>query len=330
MAPLLTVDGPVDELSRRRFLTTTTAAAGLLAAGCSSGDGAAGADTRKRTRTIRHAGGVTEVPLRAQRAVTLGEALTGHLASVGLLPIAGPPDMVDWLTPYQDLLEPGMDLESMQVIGAAEEPNLELIARLTPDLIVLERDAIGFYPDLSGIAPAVVIDRPSNAAWKEAFDQTVHAAGRDAEAARVRERYRAALTGVPDGAAQTVVTFLRGRGSGEFRIDGPGGFGGSVAEEAGFGVDKGGAGGEPSDYGYVQFSAEQLSVADGDLLVMPAREEGPSSTEQIEINPLWPQLPAVRSGNVLRLPNSVYNGGSYVAAELLVEALSRAVGGGGA
>jgi iron complex transport system substrate-binding protein len=266
------------------------------------------------------------VPLRAQRVVTLGEALTGHVASVGLLPVAAPRDMVDWLTPYRDLLPGNVDLGSMQSIGTAEEPNLEVMARLAPDLIVLERDAMAFYPEFARIAPAVVIDRPSNAAWKEAFDQTVHAAGREPEAARVRQRYRDALDAVPAGAAQTVVTFLRGRSSGSFRIDGPGGFGGSVAEEAGFGVDEGGAGGEPSDYGYVTFSPERLSVADGDLLVIPTRAEGPSSTAELEKSPLWAQLPAVHSGSVLGLPNSVYNGGTYVAAELLVGALSRAVG----
>lgn len=314
---------PVENATRRQFLAAL-AAGGLLAAGCGTGDADPPPDSG--TRTIRHTGGVSEVPARAERVVSLGEALTGHLASVGLLPIAAPDDMAQWLEPYRALLPAPEGLEAIPSIGTAEEPNLELLARLRPDLIVLERDAIDFYPELSAIAPAVVIDRPSNAEWKQAFEQTVDAAGRGAEAQVVRARYRDALAAVPAGAAGTTVTFLRGRGAGTFRIDGSGAFGGSVAREAGFGVDEGGAGGEPSDFGYVEFSAERLAVADGELLAVPTRPGGPSTTTDLEAGPLWATLPAVQADAVLRLPNSVYNGGTYVAAELLVRALADATG----
>ncbi|WP_214364337.1 ABC transporter substrate-binding protein [Pseudonocardia sp. H11422] len=312
----------VTNATRREFLTML-AAAGLLTAGCGGGSGAS---QERPTRTVVDAVGTVEVPVRPQRVVTLGEALTGHLASAGLLPVAAPDRMVDWLDAYRELLPPGADLDAIVSIGVAEEPNLELLARLAPELILLERDAMDFYPKLSEIAPAVVVDRPSNAAWRLAFDQTVEAADRAEEAEVVRERYRRTLADVPQAAGRTTVTFLRGRGSDGFRIDGTGAFAGAVAAEAGFGVDDGGAGGTPSEHGYVEFSPEQLTVADGDLLVVPTRP-GRSGIEELEAGPLWGRLPAVQAGRVLRLPNAVYNGGTYAAAELLVRALSDAVAG---
>lgn len=207
-------------------------------------------------------------------------------------------------------------------VGSSESPNLEALARVAPDLIVIETFAEELYPQLSRIAPTVVIERPSNAAWKQAFDQVVQAVGRTDEAPRVRERYqeeveRAEATG-------TVIAFVRDAGDGSFRIDGTGAFAGSVAAEAGYPVDDGGQGGEPSDAGFVEFSGERLSVITGDLIVAPGFRplaEG-NSVAALERNPLWQGLPAVAAGRVLTVPGAVYNGGTYVAAELLLRAIA--------
>ncbi|GEL19901.1 ABC transporter substrate-binding protein [Pseudonocardia asaccharolytica DSM 44247 = NBRC 16224] len=310
----------VRDTTRREFFALL-AAAGLVTAGCGAETGAA---PQRSTRTVAGGAGPVEVPVRPQRVVTLGEALTGHLASVGLLPVGAQEGMAAWLDAYRSLLPPEADVESIVPVGVAETPNLELIAQLDPELILIERDAMAFHEKLSRIAPTVVIDRPSNADWRTAFDQAVEAADRADEAAVVRDRYHQAVARVPEAARQTTVTFLRGRGADGFRIDGTGAFAGDVAAEAGFAVDNGGAGGRPSEHGYVAYSLEQLSAVTGDVIVVPTRP-GVSGTEGLEDSPLWPGLPAVRSGRVLRLPNAVYNGGTYVAAQLLVQALSEGV-----
>jgi iron complex transport system substrate-binding protein len=273
-------------------------------------------------RTIDHLAGSTDVPLMPERVATSSEVVAGHLVSAGLLPIAGPDEVADWLEPYATAgllgdLDPG---DITEIYG--EQPDLELLASLAPDLILIEEWELEQYDLYAAIAPTVVISRPTNADWKAAFDQAVAAAGIEEGAGAVRARYEALLDQVSPGAADTVVTFLRGSGPGQFRIDALGGFGGSVAEEAGYRVDVGGVSDEEAREGQITFSNERLDVVSGDLLVTTTQEEGgPSNIDELEASPLWDNIPAVATAQIVELPQSIYNGGTYVAAELLLEAL---------
>lgn len=173
----------------------------------------------------------------------------------------------------------------------------------------------------------MVIARPTNAEWKGAFDQTVQAVGLEDEAERVRDRYQDVLARVPDSASELVVTFLRGAGPGQFRLDALGGFGGSVAEEAGYLVDVGDASAEEAREGQIVYSNERLDVVSGDLLVTTSQEAGgPSNIDELQESPLWDNIPAVENDQILQLPQPIYNGGTYVAAELLLEALLQEMG----
>lgn len=312
---------PVSAATRREFLAVL-AGAGLLTA-CGTGADAGGSDA---TRVVETAEGPVAVPVRPQRVVTLGVALAGHLASAGLVPVGAHEGHEEWLGAYAGELPQGTDVDGITSVGLADAPNLETIVGLDPQLVLVERSAGEHIRELSAIAPTVVVDRPSNAAWKAAFDATVGAADRESEAELVRERYRSALAAVPAVAGGRSVTFLRGQGDGAFRIDGSGAFGGSVAAEAGLTVRDGAGRGEPSEHGYISFGVEELMVADGDLLVVPDRAGGPSSVENLMANPLWERLPAVRANRVLSLPNAVYNGGTYLGAELLLRELTAALG----
>jgi len=253
---------------------------------------------------------------------TTSEAVAGHLTSVGVLPVAGTVDVAQWLAPYADAgLIHGLETSAIEQV-AGEETDVERLAALQPDLILIEDVAIDQYATFSGIAPTVVISRPINADWKDAFDQTVAAVGAEEEAQQVRNRYAYLLDEVPSSAGDTEVTFLRGSGPGQFRLDALGGFGGSVAAEAGYQVDTGDAPPEQAQEGVIEYSNERLEVVSGDLLVTTTQAEGgPSSIAELQASALWPNIPAVRNGRIVQLPQAVYNGGTYVAAELLLRAL---------
>jgi iron complex transport system substrate-binding protein len=280
-------------------------------------------------RVVEHAGGSTEVPAAPERVATSSEVVAGHLVSAGLLPIAGPDGVADWLEPYDAAGLLG-DLDTSQIAEIyGEEPDFELLATLEPDLILIEEWELEQYDLYAAIAPTVVISRPTNADWKAAFDQSVAAAGIEEGAAAVRARYDALVAEVGPDASGTVVTFLRGAGPGQFRIDALGGFGGSVAEEAGYRVDVGGVSEEEAREGQLMFSNERLEVVTGDLLVTTTQEEGgPSNIDELKASPLWENIPAVANARIIELPQGVYNGGTYVAAELLLEALLAAPGSG--
>ncbi|WNV77639.1 ABC transporter substrate-binding protein [Geodermatophilus sp. DSM 44513] len=299
----------------------------LAACGADTADPQDTADAGRQTRTVEHAGGSTEVPLAPERVATTSEVLAGHLASVGVQPLAGPTDVAEWLAPYADAgLIPGVDPARIEEVGA-EETDVERLAGLAPDLILIEEFALDQYATFTEIAPTVVVSRPTNADWANAFDQTVAAVGAEERAGEVRERYTRLLEQVPASAGETVVTFLRGSGPGQFRLDVLGGFGGSVAAEAGYRVDTGDAPAEQAQESVIEYSNEQLEVATGDLLVTTTQAEGgPSSIAELQAGPLWTNIPAVRDGRVVELPQPVYNGGTYVAAELLLQALLDATG----
>lgn len=326
----------IDDATRREFLI---GAAGLLLlpAGCGNGGGDEQSASGE-TRTVEHPGGTTEVPIQPNRVV-VSEVLVGHLASVGLLPVAANQTVVEneWLRPYSELLAPELDLSTVQSIGAGGEPNLEEIAFIGPELILAETNLEeSLWDRLAQIAPTIIVFRgdlekygeieSSNGAWKQAFDQTVRAIGRQDEAARARQRYRQVVEEVrSEVPSSATVSFVRGSGPGQFRIDGAEEFGGTVAEEAGIALPELPSGGE-EEGGHVQFSNEVLADAvTGDVIVTTTQQDGPSSIAEIEQSPLWERLPAVQAGRIVRLPISIYNGGTYVAAQLLLREIEQAL-----
>lgn len=308
--------------TRARLLTLVATGFGVAACGSGLGESPTAGDVRDRTRTVEHAGGSTEVPAEPERVATTSEVVAGHLTSVGVLPVAGTVDMAEWLAPYADAgLIQGLDPSQIEEV-AGEETDFERLAGLAPGLILIEDFAIDQYETFAEIAPTVVISRPTNADWQDAFDQTVAAVGADDAAEQVRERYADLLADVPASAGDTEVTFLRGSGPGQFRLDALGGFGGSVAAEAGYRVDVGDATAEQAREGVIEYSNERLDVVSGDLLVTTTQADGgPSNIAELQAGPLWSNIPAVRDGQIIELPQAVYNGGTYVAAELLLQAL---------
>jgi len=312
----------LDDATRREFLAGLAAAGLLVACGDRGGTGSAAGTVAPVRRSIVHPGGTSQIPVRAERVVSLSEALAGHLVSVGLMPVGADEGIDSWLEPYQALLPPDVDVGAIPSASTTGAPNLEAIAALGPDLIVAETFFEEFYDRLARIAPTVLIDRPTNADWKAAFDATVDAAGRAAEAEPVRDRYRAVRDRLAGRSSEVEVAFIRNNGDGTFRIDGTSAFAGSVAADVGLAVTDAPDGVGDRSGGAVDVSDERLDVVSGDVIVLPDRRLDLDQVEVFSQNPIWATLPAVQAGRVLPLPNPVYNGGTYVAAELLLEAVA--------
>lgn len=310
---------PVDDGTRRELLIAGAVLA-LGLAGCGSDDGAGGGE--QATRRVRHAAGVTEVPVRPSRVATLSEVVVAHLASVGLLVAGANDDGLNWVEPYRALLPEQLDPAAIRDLGLSDDPNVEALAELAPKVILSEEFSVELYPQLSRIAPTVLIARPSNAAWKEGFAQTVRVVGREPEATAVRERYEEVVGRVRGLRSDRRVSFVR-TNDGGFRIDGTSAFAGSVAVEAGIAVADGPPGAEADpESGFVELSGERLAAIDGDIIVSAAYAGERPQVEELARNPLWKTLPAVRAGRVLTIAGEIYNGGTYVAAQLLLERLA--------
>lgn len=145
--------------TRRGAATTTTAALAALAllAGCAAGDGGAdtgsaeggsGAGASGETVTVEHALGTSEVPLDPQRVVVL------DLGALDTIDALGAGDSVIGV-PQGNLPEFLGQYADAEDVGTIKEPDLEAVARLDPDLVVLGGRTAALYENFAGAYPTV-------------------------------------------------------------------------------------------------------------------------------------------------------------------------------
>jgi iron complex transport system substrate-binding protein len=292
-----------------------------------------GATSDGASRIVTHALGEAQVPAAPQRIAALDHVFVANLISLGITPRGKPSDSVPWFEIYGELVPDSIDLNAVPSVGLQYEPNIEALAAINPDLILIsdymEEEV---YTQASQIAPTVVLEWINNGAWQQRFDRIAAAVGRETEAEAVRQRYQQVIDGLPEAARTARVAFVRPDSDGQFRLDSTEeAFPGSVAIGAGVPlVAPEGVGEVAEGSGFVTISGELLTVLEeADLIVVAdwsmLFDEEPGLT-YFERNPLWERLPAVQAGRVLVLPGPIYNGGDYMAAELLLRAIGDAVG----
>jgi len=106
----------------------------------------------EEVRVIEHAMGKTEIKGTPQRVVTLYQGATDVAVALGVKPVGAVESWVEKPV-YQYLRD---DLEGVSNLGDENQPNLEEIAKLKPDLIIaskLRHEKV--YDQLSQIAPTV-------------------------------------------------------------------------------------------------------------------------------------------------------------------------------
>ena len=298
--------------TRREFLAIL-AAAGMLPA-CATAE----RPTALATRTVQHPLGTTEVPLAPTRVVALDRrAALPHLLALGVTPVAALTYESIIGTPFPPVVaEQARDVAVLPVAGNADDPNLEAVAALRPDLVIGWTGGIEEkYAALSAIAPTVAVDVDFTDA-AVSLRAIAAALGREAEADAVinafDERRAARLAEIGEIGDVSVVLSIGGR---QFRIYQP--TGSSVARwlaDAGGRIvpDLASAIGEPYGDELVLISPENLGQVTGETIVVmhntgPA---GEAALAELEGSPLWPTLPAVRAGRVVKV-NSQESVGSY-------------------
>lgn len=135
-------------------------------------------------RTIRHAMGETVLEKQPLRVVVLDSGELDSVVILGLEPVGALDYDLDLVPDYlQDAYSKTTKL------GTIDEPDIEAIAALAPDLILsskLRHEAL--YDTLAGIAPTVFGAR-TGVVWKQNFALHALALGREAEAAAVVQEY---------------------------------------------------------------------------------------------------------------------------------------------
>ncbi|MFS0727444.1 ABC transporter substrate-binding protein [Paenibacillus sp. 1P07SE] len=113
------------------------------------------ADTEPQARTIEHVLGKTEITGVPERIVALEWLYAEDVLALGIQPV-GIAD-IEGMNTWVDIpVEIGAEVTD---VGLRQEPNLEIIASLQPDLIIgLKNNIEAHYETFSNIAPTLVFD----------------------------------------------------------------------------------------------------------------------------------------------------------------------------
>lgn len=283
-------------------------------AGCgSSGGGPADDEAAENTRSIVHALGTTDVPADPQRVVVLDTDKLDTLLTLGVTPVgAALPGESDSMPAYL-----GDEFADVEVVGTLQEPDLEAIAELNPDLILGSKfRQEKFYDKLAGIAPTVFTDLVG-ITWKDNFLLDGDALGKgDLAKEKLADFERRATEfgqSLGDPAA-IEVSIVRFRPE-EIRLYGPDSFVGIVLGDVGLGRPVLQQLADAEDKRFAPVSEERINEADGDVLFYSAFGDTAAGQQQtVTSGALWQGLGAVQAGKAFEVDDEIWFTGIGVTA----------------
>ena len=278
-------------------------------------------------RVIKHAMGGTCVPVNPQRIVALSSIVIDHTTALGKKPLGAP---INQIPPY-------LPTKGIMDIGTSEGISLEKVLTLKPDLIIgISITAqTQIYPQLSQIAPTVLIPFNHSREWKESFAFVGKVLGKSEQVKQVMADYFQRLEDFQqkmntNGKSKTQVSVVRLYRDG-ITLYTKGGFIGTVLEDAGLPRP-------PSQdldieatkritgYG-IQYtiSREALDKADADAVFVIVPKWDPKLKDvlsSLKADPLWSTLKAVRQNKVYEVGDH-WLGNAPIGANAVIDDLFR-------
>ncbi|WP_400163108.1 ABC transporter substrate-binding protein [Brevibacillus sp. TJ4] len=266
----------------------------------------AAAPQAAETRSIEHAMGTTEVTGTPEKVVTLFQGATDAALALGVKPVGAVESWIEqpWYLYIRD------KMEGVTNLGSENQPDLEGIIALQPDLIIASKtrhEAI--YEQLSAIAPTVMTEEVH--LWKDTLSLSAEALNKKAE----EEDFLADW-------AKTVADFKEKMGDQlnlevgivDFRPDHARivytGFSALVLDELGINRPTSQQG---EDWGIKLTSKENIPQMDADLIFdqTAQRDDGRLDLRSDWTgHPLWKNLRAVANNRVFEVDAAVWNNGS--------------------
>ena len=271
------------------------------------------------TREIKHAMGTTPITGEPKRVVILTNEGTEALLALGVKPVGA---VQSWEgEPWHDHIKAEMD--GVEALGYEDQPNLEAIVNLNPDLIIgnkVRHEKI--YDQLSKIAPTVFSEELSGR-WKTNFALYAETLNKKAEGEKVMkefdERVAAAKERLGSKAAMKVsIAKFSKKGVQIYQKDT---FSGVLFEQLGVA--------RPASQdvnNFAEFLTEEgMSAMDGDILFYWV-SEAKGSTDITQMAQKWMDSPIFKSLNVTKnnqvfqVNETIWNtAGGIKAANLLLE-----------
>jgi iron complex transport system substrate-binding protein len=300
-----------------KFVVLVVVTVGLISA-C-SGRSAPVAQSAADCRLIRHALGETCVPTQPQRVIVLSVPTLGDALALGVTPIAS---IVYFDDPPPYLAR---HLESIENLGKEEQPSIEKILALKPDLILIgiKYSTEAIYNQLSQIAPTIVDDWEGYPSWRSHFNFVAEVLGKTEEAKQVWATYNQRIAALKVALGNRVqdleISFVH-ICCGTIDIDLKNSFNGSILADVGLRRPPSQA--VPIAGGITLLSEERLMDIDGDVLFVAT--DGQESTQKLDAlkqNPLWKNLRAVQQNRVYAVNYPTWRGGNPLAANAVIDDL---------
>ncbi len=296
-------------------------------AGCGPGaDEDAGDGAAAPARIVQHAMGSTEIPSEPQRIVVLDQTFVDAAFTLDtpLVGFTGIPGSGSGLPAYLGDARARLG-EDAVFLGGIDEPNLEQVAALQPDLILstkVEHEEI--YDKLSAIAPTV-FSETSGPTWKNNIRLLARSIGKESLAEerigayeqRAREIGDAIRAAEGRNPTVSVVRFLPS-GTRLYQRDS---FSGIVLDDTGLARPPS----QDVNEFAVEISEERILDADADhiYVTITASDEAKQAQQRFTANPLWSQL----TGEVFVVDDAVWGLATGLqGAQAMLDDLARTFG----
>lgn len=302
--------------SHHRFLSITVASCLVLALCSCASDPLPNLPEERSplaastARTMDHAMGSMQVPQQPQRVVTIDTAALDAALAVNLKPIGS-------VTYEQFPAYLGDKTTGIQSVGDGNQPNLEAILALKPDLILGNKTSSqAQYKHFNRIAPTIFTERSGrDGDWKQNFLLYTDALNKQSEAKQALEKYEQKVSQLKaqlPNANQTVVSIVA-TNQGKVGVYSANSFAGSILKDIGVA--------RPEVQTKIKrhadmISREDLDSLDGDIIFLIHDPNSDSSLDhQAFINdPLWSSLKAVQSNTVFEVNSQVWAAGRNILA----------------
>lgn len=257
-----------------------------------------------------------------QRVVVIQTGQLDGLLNLGVMPVGAARGLnLDVYGDYHLRVFPELadEIRAITDVGRRQEPNIEAIATLRPDLIFINKAAMddATYAAMSEIAP-VVVTKGTGVNWKVDFLLIGHALGKAQEAQAWLDAYHAEADAHAAHWAENPpsVSFVHSNGT-RTRIMGISSFAGSVAEDLGLARPESQQIYKTSE----DISPELLDLADADWIFYSGQGDGIALIEEA---PLWPTLEGVAADHAVfaEYEPFYFNAGPSAARIVLDEILA--------
>lgn len=272
-------------------------------------------------RTIEHALGTVTLEKKPERVVVLFNGMVDITAALGVKPVGA---VESWeQKPWYEYLRGNM--EGVKDLGEENQPNLEAIVALKPDLIIGTKTRHEkIYPQLKDIAPTLITEEIFD--WKDNLQIGAKALYMDEKAEKMISDWEARVADFKakagDRLKDTEVSIIRfeNDGSARFYVTG---FAGTIFEELGIGRPEA----QKVDGKAVVnlTSKEQMAQLDGDYIfditrISPDDPSTENTKNDWTSHPLWSTLNGVKNGKHIEVDVITWNlSGGVMAANSMLD-----------